>query len=156
MRTTRTQEAWVGLFVILGIIALFALALKMSNFSSYRKEEVYRVSVYFENVGGLRARAPVTLSGVKVGRVEEVAYDPEQLEAKVVLAINSGTDFLPIDTAASIYTAGLLGEQYIALEPGAEDETLKDGSKIRHSQSAMVLEELVGQVLVNLTSGDEE
>ncbi len=155
MRTTRVQEMWVGLFVILGIIALIALALNMSNFSTYKADEVYRVQVYFENIGGLRARAPVTVSGVRVGRVESVTYDAEEYQAKVILALSDDYRFFPIDTAASIYTAGLLGEQYVALEPGAEDDLLGDGDKIRHSQSAMVLEELVGQVLVNLTSGDE-
>ena len=92
---------------------------------------------------------------MKVGRVESVVYDAEEFQAKVVLALSEEHNFFSIDTAASIYTAGLLGEQYVALEPGAEDELLGDGDKIRHSQSAMVLEELVGQVLVNLTSGDE-
>lgn len=154
MRTTRSQEVWVGLFVVLGVITLFALAMKMSNLSSYKAREVYRVEVFFENIGGLRERAPVTVSGVRVGRVESIAYDPEEFQARVVLALDQQHDYFSIDSAASIYTAGLLGEQYIALEQGAEDRVLKDGDRIRHSQSAMVLEELVGQVLVNLTSAE--
>jgi phospholipid/cholesterol/gamma-HCH transport system substrate-binding protein len=152
MKTTRTQEIWVGLFVALALVGLFMLAMKMSNFASYKAKDVYRVNVLFENVGGLKPRSPVTVSGVRVGRVESIVYDHEEWQARVVLAIEKGFDFFPSDTSASIYTAGLLGEQYIALEPGAEDEELKDGSTIRHSQSALVLEELVGQVLVNLTS----
>jgi phospholipid/cholesterol/gamma-HCH transport system substrate-binding protein len=156
MKTTRTQEIWVGIFVAIGFAALFMLAMKMSNFASYRAKDVYRVTVMFENIGGLKTRAPVTASGVRVGRVESIAYDSEELQARVVLAIERAFDFFSEDTQASIYTAGLLGEQYIALEPCAEDETLKDGGRIRHSQSALVLEELVGQVLVNLTSNNKE
>ncbi len=152
MKTTRMQEIWVGVFVALGFAALFMLAMKMSNFASYKATDVYRVNVLFENIGGLKPRAPVTVSGVRIGRVESIDYDEEELQARVVLAIENGYDFLPVDTQASIYTAGLLGEQYVALEPGAEDEIIKDGGTIRHSQSALVLEELVGQVLVNLTS----
>lgn len=156
MRTTRTQEIWVGIFVALGFAALFMLAMKMSNFSSYKSKDVYRVSVLFENIGGLKTRSPVTISGVRIGRVESIVYDTDELQAKVTLAIEEGFSFLPEDTSASIYTAGLLGEQYVALEPGAEDIVLKDGDKIRFSQSAMVIEELVGELLVNMTSGKEE
>ena len=152
MKTTRTQEIWVGVFVALGFAALFMLAMKMSNYASYQATDVYRVNVLFENIGGLKPRSPVTASGVRVGRVESIEYDEDELQAKVVLAIQNNYNFFSEDTQASIYTAGLLGEQYIALELGAEDENLKDGDTIRHSQSALVLEELVGQVLVNLTS----
>ena len=155
MKTTRAQEIWVGIFVALGFAALFMLAMKMSNYASYRATDVYRVTVMFENIGGLKSRSPVTASGVRVGRVESIDYDADELQARVVLALEKSYDFFSEDTQASIYTAGLLGEQYIALEPGAEDEALKDGGRIRHSQSALVLEELVGQVLVNLTSKDE-
>lgn len=152
MRTTRAQEIAVGAFVALGIAALFMLAMRVSNFSGYSGNEQYHVNVYFDNIGGLKVRSPVTLSGVRVGRVEAIGYDDKSLQAKVSLGIDTQYGFLSEDTQASIYTAGLLGEQYIALEPGAEDEVLKDGGDIIHSQSAMVLEELIGQVLVNLTS----
>lgn len=152
MRTTRTQEIWVGLFVAMGVAALFVLALRVSNYSTYTNSNQYHVNVYFENIGGLKVRSPVTLSGVTVGRVTNIDYDPENLEAKVNLGIDEKYNFLSVDTSASIYTAGLLGEQYVALEPGAEDETLKDGDDIQHSQSAMVLEELIGQFLVKMTS----
>jgi phospholipid/cholesterol/gamma-HCH transport system substrate-binding protein len=152
MRTTRTQEVAVGIFVALGIAALFMLAMRVSNYTSYTNSEQFHVNVYFDNIGGLKARSPVTLSGVRVGRVESIGYDEDSLQAKVILGIGTQYGFLSEDTQASIYTAGLLGEQYIALEPGAEDEVLKDGDDIHHSQSAMVLEELIGQVLVNLTS----
>ncbi len=142
----------MGIFVALGMLALFVLALRVSNYSSYTNSDQYHVYVYFENIGGLKVRSPVTLSGVTVGRVTDIGYDKENLQARVELGIDTQYDFLSVDTAASIYTAGLLGEQYIALEPGAEEETLKDGDEIIHSQSAMVLEELIGQFLVKMSS----
>lgn len=154
MRTSRTQEIWVGVFVALGLAAIFMMALKVSNFSSFSQSETYTVDLYFDNIGGLKVRSPVTMSGVKVGKVSGITYDPEQYRALVTLDIDGKYDFLSVDTQASIYTAGLLGEQYIALEPGAEDDVLKDGGTIRHTQSAMVLEELIGKVLVSLTSKD--
>ncbi|MGF1547108.1 MAG: outer membrane lipid asymmetry maintenance protein MlaD [Thiotrichales bacterium] len=153
MRSTRTQEIWVGVFVALGMAALFMLAMRVSNFTAFQESSVYRVHVFFDNIGGLKVRSPVTLSGVRIGRVEAIGYDQDALRAKVTLAIGTHYNFLTEDTSASIYTAGLLGEQYIALEPGAEDASLKDGGIIRHAQSAVVLEELIGKVLVNLTSG---
>lgn len=152
MRTSRTQEIWVGILVALGMAALFMLALKVSNFSSFSQSSTYSVQLYFDNIGGLKVRSPVTMSGVKVGRVAAIGYDPDQYRAKVTLDIDSVYDFLSSDTQASIYTAGLLGEQYVALEPGAEEAVLKQGDTIRHTQSAMVLEELIGKVLVSLTS----
>lgn len=152
MRTSRTQEIWVGVFVALGLAAIFMMALRVSNFTSFNHSETYNVDLYFDNIGGLKVRSPVTMSGVKVGKVAAITYDPEQYRAKVSLEIDGKYDFLSIDTQASIYTAGLLGEQYVALEPGAEDDVLKEGSTIRHTQSAMVLEELIGKVLVSLTS----
>lgn len=142
----------MGIFVALGLAAIFVLALKVSNFSSFRPSETYSVKMYFDNIGGLKSRSPVTMSGVKVGRVSSIDYDPEQFEAQVVVELDARYNFLPVDSQASIYTAGLLGEQYIALEPGAEDEVLKDGSTIRQTQSALVLEELIGKVLVNFAS----
>ncbi|HGG59356.1 MAG TPA: outer membrane lipid asymmetry maintenance protein MlaD [Gammaproteobacteria bacterium] len=153
MRATRVQEIWVGLFVALGIAALFMLATRVSNFSSYSNGDQDHITVYFDNIGGLKVRSPVTMSGVRVGRVSAIGYDPENLQARVELAIDSQyMKILTTDTVASIYTAGLLGEQYISLEPGAEDEMLSDGGVIMHSQSAVVLEELIGQFMVKMTS----
>ncbi len=153
MRATRVQEIWVGLFVALGIAALFMLATRVSNFSSYSNGNQDHITVYFDNIGGLKVRSPVTMSGVRVGRVSAIGYDPENLQARVELAIDSQyMKILTTDTVASIYTAGLLGEQYISLEPGAEDEMLSDGGEIMHSQSAVVLEELIGQFMVKMTS----
>lgn len=151
--TTRFIEIMVGLFVVLGFLALFMLAMKVSNLSRLTNKEGYEVSAYFENVGGLKVRAPVTVSGVRVGQVTAIVYDSDRYEAEVTMRIQASHDYFPIDTTASIYTAGLLGEQYIALEPGAEDDTLKTGDIIEFTQSALVLEEIIGKIVVKLTSG---
>jgi phospholipid/cholesterol/gamma-HCH transport system substrate-binding protein len=150
--TERRIEILVGVFVALGLGALFVLAMQVSNLSQLRDTGTYRVTAYFDNIGGLKVRAAVTASGVRVGRVAEIDYDPRTYRARVVLALGREYDFFPVDTSASIYTAGLLGEQYIALDPGAEEETLKDGSVIEYTQSAMILEQLIGRFLVELTS----
>ncbi len=150
--TTRFIETMVGLFVVLGFIALFMLAMKVSDLSRLTNKEGYEVSAYFENVGGLKVRAPVTVSGVRVGQVTGIVYDADRYEAQVVMRIEAKHDYFPIDTTASIYTAGLLGEQYIALEPGAEDDVLKSGDRIEFTQSALVLEEIIGKIVVKLTS----
>lgn len=152
MRITKTVEIAVGAFVSLGFLALFFLVMKVGNVGAASSSATYTVHAYFENVGGLRAKAPVSISGVNIGRVSSVEYDPKRFQAKVVLSIYAQHDYLPIDTQASIFTAGLLGEQYITLAPGAEEETLKDGDAILHTQSAFVLEEIIGQLLVNSAS----
>ena len=112
----------------------------------------YNVSAQFDNIGGLRNRAKVTMSGVTIGRVIDVSYDKKSFQALVSMEIDSKYNYLPEDTQASIYTAGLLGEQYISLEPGAEDAVLIEGSHLELTQSAIVLEEIIGKVLVNLTT----
>jgi phospholipid/cholesterol/gamma-HCH transport system substrate-binding protein len=153
MRITRKQEITVGLFVSIGLLALLVLALKVSNLSLVSSSSnSYHVSAYFENVGGLRAKAPVSVSGVKIGQVTSVTYDAKRFQARVDMQIDGKHRFLSTDTQASIYTAGLLGEQYITLSPGAEDEVLKNGDVIVHTQSALVLEELIGQFMVNMTT----
>ena len=151
--TTRFIETMVGLFVVLGLLAIFMLAMKVSNLSGITKKEGYEVSAYFENVGGLKVRSPVTVSGVRVGQVTGIVYDADRYEARVSMRIDAKHDYFPIDTTASIYTAGLLGEQYIALEPGAEDDVLTTGDTIEFTQSALVLEEIIGKIVVKLTSG---
>jgi phospholipid/cholesterol/gamma-HCH transport system substrate-binding protein len=156
MRVTHKQEIIVGIFVSLGLLALLVLALKVSNLSLVSSSsDSYQLTAYFENVGGLRVKAPVSVSGVKIGQVTSVAYDAKRFQAKVDMQINDEHRFLSTDTQASIYTAGLLGEQYITLAPGAEDEVLKDGDIIVHTQSALVLEELIGQFMVNMTTQDK-
>ena len=151
--TTRFIEIMVGLFVVLGFLALFMLAMKVSNLSRLTNKEGYEVTAYFENIGGLKVRSPVTVSGVRVGQITDIVYDEDRYEARVLMRIQAQHDYFPIDTTASIYTAGLLGEQYIALEPGAEDDVLKAGDTIEFTQSALVLEEIIGKIVVKLTSG---
>ena len=152
MNKTKNLEIMVGVFVFLGLASLVVLAFNISNLgSSLSSPSVYAVQAHFDNVGGLRTRAKVTLSGVNIGRVISVGYDSKFSRALVRMEIDTQYK-LSSDTQASIYTAGLLGEQYISLEPGAEDEVLTDGDSIYLSQSALVLEEIVGKVLVNLTT----
>ena len=151
--TTRFIEIMVGLFVVLGFLALFMLAMKVSNLSRLTSKDGYEVTAYFENIGGLKVRSPVTVSGVRVGQITSIVYDSDRYEARVVMRIQSAHDYFPIDTTASIYTAGLLGEQYIALEPGAEEDVLTTGDTIEFTQSALVLEEIIGKIVVKLTSG---
>jgi len=151
MGSSRKLEILVGLFVILGFIAFFVLAMNISNLASFNADKGYTVKAQFDNIGGLRTRAKVTLSGVKVGRVTAIYFDKEAYQAVVEMTLNSEVNYLPEDTQASIYTAGLLGEQYISLEPGAEDVVLKDGDTITLTQSAVVLEEIIGKLLVSFT-----
>lgn len=146
MKQSKTLEMWVGVFVAAGLAALFMLAMKVSNITALNDEEGYRIKVLFENVGGLKVRSPVTVAGVRVGRVEDIGFDDKMYEAVVTLKIRKEIR-LPSDTGASIFTAGLLGEQYIGLEPGGAETYLKDGDRITLSQSAVVLEQIIGQFL---------
>ena len=145
----RTVELSVGFFVLLFLAAMFLLAIKVSNLASFGSSNGYSVIAYFENIGGLKPRAPVSASGVRVGQVSKIEYDPATFRARVTLSINKEYDEFPLDTIASIYTAGLLGEQYIGLDPGGDIEYLTDGSEFEITQSALVLERLIGRVLVD-------
>ncbi len=151
-------EIGVGLFVAAGIAALFMLAMQVSNLSTIVSgdDDSYIISATFENVGGLKERAPVTVSGVRIGRVDSIDYDLEAYEAVVTLRIGNAFDRFPEDTAASIFTSGLLGEQYIALEPGGSLENLEEGDRIQLTQSALVLEQIIGQFLYNVANKDQE
>lgn len=148
------MEIWVGVFVAAGIAALFVLAMRVSNFSSVNGGPGYQVKAYFENIGGLKVRSPVSASGVRVGRVAGIRYNTETYQAEVTLQIDAQYDTFPSDTSASIFTAGLLGEQYVGLEPGAEEEYLKDGDRITITQSAVVLEHLISQFLYSKAAGE--
>lgn len=150
--TTRMIEVMVGVFVAIGLAALFMLAMKVSNLSDFNQGSGYQISAKFENIGGLKVKSPVTVSGVRVGRVVGISYDSREFNAVVHMQIEDQYNDFPMDTSASIYTAGLLGEQYIALEPGAETEVLKNGDTIDYTQSALVLENIIGQFMVNMTS----
>lgn len=135
--------------MLLFFAAMFLLAMKVSNLASLGGSAGYTVTAYFENIGGLKPRAPVSASGVRVGQVSKIEYDAETFRARVTLSINEQYDEFPLDTIASIYTAGLLGEQYIGLDPGGDVEYLTDGGEFEITQSALVLERLIGRVLVD-------
>lgn len=139
--------------MLLFLGAMFVLSMKVSNLTSLTGSEGYTLTAKFENIGGLKSRAPVSASGVRVGQVSSISYDPETFEANVTLIIDEEFDSFPLDTTASIYTAGLLGEQYIGLDPGAEDDVLQDSDEITLTQSALVLERLIGQVLFSRSGG---
>ena len=145
-----TLDLWVGLFVVAGIGALVILALKVGNMGNFGGMETYQISAEFSNIGGLKPRAAVKSAGVVVGRVAAITFDNEKFRAKVNMSIEKSYKF-PKDTSASILTAGLLGEQYIGLEGGAEEAVLNAGDSIQPSmtQSAVVLEKLIGQFLYN-------
>jgi phospholipid/cholesterol/gamma-HCH transport system substrate-binding protein len=149
---TRAIEILVGLFVAAGLAALFALAMQVSNLRQLDTGGGYQLTSFFGNIGGLKEQAPVTMSGVTIGRVSGIRYNPKRYMAEVTLDIAAQHDYLPKDTSASIYTAGLLGEQYLALEPGGSLENLKDGDTIEFTQSALVLEEIIGDMLVRMTT----
>lgn len=156
MRQTRSVEIGTGLFVLLGMGALFFLITQTTGRDDFSAENVYRVEARFDNVGSLRTRAPVTMSGVTIGRVTEIAFDPINLDAQVVFVIDSKFDQIPDDSDASILTSGILGSQYIGLQAGGSDMYLEDGSEILFTQSAIVLENLIGKFLVNAGSDDED
>jgi len=139
-------DLWVGLFVIAGIAALLFLALKVGSMSTVNSTDSYEVVARFENIGGLKARAPVKSAGVVVGRVTDIRFDNETYEAAVTLRIDKRYAF-PKDTSATIMTSGLLGEQYIGLEAGCDSQKLKDKDRILITQDAVVLENLIGQFL---------
>jgi len=139
-------DFWVGLFVLLGLIAALFLALKVGNMSSLSFQATYPVKLKFDNIGGLKVRAPVKSAGVVVGRVTSIGFDTNTYQALVTIDIDKQYPF-PKDTSAKILTSGLLGEQYIGLEPGGDSEMLKAGDTISMTQSAIVLENLIGQFL---------
>ena len=156
MQQTRTVEVGTGLFVLLGIGSLFFLVTQTTGQRDFDINDVFEVKARFENVGTLKERAPVAMSGVTIGRVTKVKFDGDALEAVVTLVIDSKYDSIPDDSDASILTAGLLGSQYIGLQPGGSETYLEDGSEIYFTQSAVVLENLIGKYLFNNDSGNDE
>jgi len=147
MQHSRTQDTLVGLFVASGIVGLFFLALQVSNLSSFVTEDTYLISARFSNSGGLKVKSPVSVAGVRIGRVSAIRLDKQTFESIVEMNIESKFNTLPEDTSATIYTAGLLGEQYVSLEPGGSEDHLKNGGQIEITQSAIVLEEVIGKYL---------
>lgn len=147
MQHTSTQDTLVGLFVASGIVGLFFLALQVSNLSTFTEQDTYTITARFENSGGLKVKSPVSAAGVKIGKVTAIKFDPQTYESVVQMSIDSQYHTLPEDTTASIFTAGLLGEQYVNLEPGGSDEYLQNDGKIDITQSAIILEKAIGQFL---------
>ena len=156
MKQTRSVEFGTGMFALLGMGALFFLTTQSTGSDDFDASATYEVEARFQNVGSLKARAPVAMAGVTIGRVTDIRFDPDMLDAVVTMVINSEYGQIPDDSDASILTAGLLGSQYIGLQPGGSDIYLEDGSEILFTQSAIVLENLIGKFLVNSGSGDSE
>jgi phospholipid/cholesterol/gamma-HCH transport system substrate-binding protein len=149
MRKSRTIDVSTGLFVLLGIAAILFLVTQITNREFSLRSDSYRVHAQFENVGGLKAGAPVSMAGVTVGRVESIGYDMNLFKAIVTLRIDSRYDRIPNDSDASILTAGLLGGQYIGISPGGSEESFKDGDRVEFVQDAIVLENLISKYLFN-------
>ena len=150
-----TIDLWVGFFVALGLGALLFLALKVGNMASTSTGETYTLQARFDNIGGLKVRAPVKSAGVVVGRVSGIRFDPETYQAVATLSIDARFKF-PKDTFATINTSGLLGEQYIGFDVGGDTDMLKSGDTIKKTQSAVVLEKLISQFMFNQASSDSK
>jgi phospholipid/cholesterol/gamma-HCH transport system substrate-binding protein len=149
MEQSKTVQIWVGIFVAIGVASLFMLAMKVSNISALAETEGYELEMRFDNIGGLKVRSPVTMAGVVIGRVSDIGFDKKMYEAVVKVKIEYTYNNIPEDSSASIFTSGLLGEQYIGVEPGGSDEYLQSGDTFKLTQSAVVLEQLIGQFLVS-------
>jgi phospholipid/cholesterol/gamma-HCH transport system substrate-binding protein len=147
-----TIDLWVGIFVTIGIGAILFLSLKVGNLTSVSTAPGYRVEAAFQNIGGLKLRAPVKAAGVLVGRVEQIKLDPQTYQALVSMKIDRGYQFTK-DTIASILTSGLLGEVYIGLDSGGDTQMIADGGRIEKTQSAIVLEKLIGQFMFDKAAG---
>jgi len=156
MLNNRLIEFWVGIFVIAGLIALTMLAFRVSNLTAMESVDGYKVTARFNNVGQLKVKAPITLAGVRIGRVSNISFDSNKYQAIVTLEIDGRYRKIPRDSSASILTAGLLGEQYVGLEAGADEEFLHDGDSLMLTQSALVLEKLIGQLVANLASSSNK
>ena len=143
-----SNDVWVGLLVLIGTAALLFLALQSANLLSLSFQKTYTVSALFDNIGGLKKQAAVKSAGVVVGRVKDINFDGNSYQARVVMAIETQHQF-PKDSSLKILTSGLLGEQYIGIEAGAEEKVLAEGDKVQDTQSAVVLENLISQFLYN-------
>lgn len=152
---SRSLEIGVGLFLLAGVLALVLLALRVSGLTLDTSKDTYRVYAYFDNAAGVTARAKVTMAGVAIGKVVAVELDPKTFMGRVTMDIDNKINNLPVDSTASILTAGLLGEKYIGISVGGEDAILKDGGEIRDTQSALVLEDLIGKFLLNSVNNKE-
>jgi len=147
------NDVWVGLFVMLGLAALLFLALQSANLLSLNFQSTYRVTANFDNIGGLKPKAAVRSAGVVVGRVAAIGFDDKRFQARIALDMDARFHF-PKDSSLKILTSGLLGEQYIGVEPGADEKNLATGDNVTQTQSAVVLENLIGQFLYNSAAGN--
>lgn len=152
---SKTLEFIVGLFVLLGLAALVVLAAQVGS-ASFGHSDSYKLVARFENIGGLNVKAPVAIGGVKIGRVTAIDLDTELFSARVTMAIDEDFNELPIDTSASILTSGLLGAQFVGLEPGGDFEYLEDGDEIELTQSTIQLENLIGRFMFSGPDADSE
>ena len=158
---TKKSEIWVGVFLLVALLAALFVCLKAANVTSLRTEPTYRIYATFDNIGGLKARSPVRIGGVVVGRVADITLDPKTYLPRVALDIDESYNHIPDSSSLAIRTSGLLGEQYLALNIGFDDpelgtSILKDGSTIQDTKSAMVLEDLIGQFLYSNKGGDNQ
>ncbi len=151
----KSLDIWVGFFVIIGALALMFLALKAGNMSSLSFEKTYSVKTGFDNIGGLKPRAPIKSAGVVVGRVGDIRFDDQEFRALVLLQIEERYKF-PKDSSAKILTSGLLGEQYISIEPGSDEKNLVNGDQIKMTQSALVLENLISQFIYSKATEEKD
>ncbi len=151
MGNGRATELWVGVFVLLGLAAFLMLAVRVSDITQLGNAEGYTVNARFDDIGSLKVRAPVTLAGVRIGRVTGIRVDTDRFDAIVELTIEAAYDNLPEDTGASILTSGLVGEQYVGLEPGGAETVLAEGDSIQLTQGALVIERLIGRFLTTLS-----
>lgn len=143
-------EGIVGVFIILVVLALIFLGLHVSKLGSYQAGGSYQIKADFNNVGDLKVRAPVTIAGVSIGQVSDVELNPQTFQAEVTMLINNKNNNIPVDSTANIYTAGLLGADYISLSPGYATENLTNGGKIQNTNSALILQNLIGQLLYSM------
>lgn len=146
-KNSRWLETLVGLFVIAGFAALVVLVFRVSNFSQFTAAQTYHIVAAFENVSGLKVRSAVSMAGVTIGRVRAIRIDPQTFEALVSMDIDAQYNNIPVDSSFAIYTAGLLGEKYVGVEPGGAPEYLAEGSRVNLTQSSVVLEKLISQFL---------
>lgn len=156
MSNSRILEISVGIFVAAGIAALLVLAVNVSNVGGFSSGKQYTITANFDNISGLKRRSSVAIAGVNVGRVINISVDPVTFEAVVEMTLDSSFNEVPVDSSAGIYTAGLLGEKYIGIEPGGAPDFLEDGSVIRLTQSSIVLEKLISQFLFSQSDKEEK
>lgn len=156
MQNNRALEIGVGLFLLAGVLALLLLALRVSGLTVGAGQESYKVHAYFDNIAGLTVRAKVTMAGVTIGKVTAIDLDRERYAGRVTLELRADVNNLPADSTASILTAGLLGEKYIGISVGGDEEVLQEGSVIYDTQSSLVLEDLIGKFLLNSVNKSED